>query len=176
MNISNGRCFAGWGNLVFFDTEEHQISHNRKALAKITNLGTQWKIIHDFKPTEYLEQTLSLYVAEEYSRRLLVCLEFQFPMIELEHTILDENNQVQIDTAVESNQLPKIGEWTRIEISHEKVDGKYFLSLSVGGREVGRKHVVDPHLRKLTDVKVYLGGKECFQPGFIRRLVVLKNQ
>ena len=47
----NDGFFAGWGNLVFFDTEEHQISAKKVTLAKITKLGNQWKIIHDFKPT-----------------------------------------------------------------------------------------------------------------------------
>ena len=42
---------------------------------------------------------------------------------------------------MESAQLPKVGEWTRIEISHEKTDDKFFLSLSVGGSEVGREEV-----------------------------------
>ena len=63
-------------------------------------------------------------------------------------------------------------------IGHEMVDEKYFLFLSVGGREVGRKEVTDPELRKLTDVKIGIGDsdEECRQPGFIRRLVVLENR
>ena len=77
-----------------------------------------------------------------------------------------------------STQLPKVGEWTRVEIGHEKVDEKYFLALSIGGREVGRKEVTDPKLRKLTDVKIGIGhwDEERRQPGFIRRLVVLEKR
>ena len=87
--------------------------------------------------------------------------------------------------AVKSTQLPKVGEWTRVEIGHEKVDEKYFLSLSLGGREVGRKEVTDPELRKLTDVQVCIGDqKVCIgdqiqegpQPEIIRRLVVLEKR
>ena len=94
------------------------------------------------------------------------------------HYILNDNNQLQTQTVVASTQLPKVGEWTRIEIGHEKVDEKYFLSLSVGGREVGRKEVTGPELRNLTDVKVYIGNnhEELRQPGFIRRLVFLEKQ
>ena len=65
-----------------------------------------------------------------------------------------------------------------MEIGHQKVDDKYFLSLSVGGREVGRKEVTDSELRKLTDVKVSIrraDEKRC-QPGFIRRLVILEKR
>ena len=72
-----------------------------------------------------------------------------------------------------STQLPKVGEWTKLELSHEEVDGKYFLSFSVGGREVGRKEA-GPDLRNLTDVEIDVGGSS--QPGFIRRLVVLEKQ
>merc|ERR1719204_721085 len=43
-----------WGNLVFFDTEEHRVTGVRQDLAGIPKLGPSWKIIHDFKPTEGL--------------------------------------------------------------------------------------------------------------------------
>ena len=78
-----------------------------------------------------------------------------------------------------SAQLPKVGEWTRIEFGHEKVGDKYFLYLSVGGREVGRKRVKNnPELRKLNDVEICMGEGESepCQPGVIRRLVVLEKQ
>ena len=77
------------------------------------------------------------------------------------------------------NPRPEVGEWTKIEIVHEKVGERYFLSLSVGGREVGRKEVKkNLELRKLTDVEVCIGIPEdriMHQPGFIRRLVVLEK-
>ena len=40
------------------------------------------------------------------------------------------------------------------------MDEKYFLSLSFGGREVGRKEATSPELRKLTDVTVVIGDPE----------------
>ena len=82
------------------------------------------------------------------------------------------------------NPRPEVGEWTKIEIGHEKVGERYFLSLSVGGREVGREEVEEEgrkknlELRKLTDVEVCIGIPEdrvMHQPGFIRRLVVLEK-
>ena len=104
---------------------------------------------------------------------------FPFPQIVLQYGIIGDNNQIQRKLTVgKSTQLPKVGEWTRVEIGHEKVDEKYFLSFFVGGREVGRKEVTDPELRKLTDVRVCIGhpDEELCQPGFIRRLVVLEKQ
>ena len=75
-----------------------------------------------------------------------------------------------------SNQLPKVGEWTRIEISHEEADGKYFLALSLGGKELGRKEMSEQ--KELVNVKFALGHhqRERCQLGFIRRLVVLEKQ
>ena len=118
---------------------------------------------------------------EKPFRHGLVGLCFSFPKIVLAHSILRLNNQAETGAFLQSNQLPEVGEWTRIEISHEEEEeeeGKYFLSLSVGGREVVREEVTDPQLRKLTDAKVTIGhtDRELSQPGFIRRLVVLEKQ
>ena len=154
-------------------------------MAKIPKLGSQWRIIYDFKPTEYLQAAnisrscRGLYVITGESRtpgNSYFATYFPFPKICLAHGFHVDNNQAQIQPAVASTQLPKVGEWTRMEIGHEKVDDKYFLSLSVGGREVGRKEVDDPGLRKPTNVKVRIGSlTQRIQPGFIRRLVVLEK-
>ena len=78
---------------------------------------------------------------------------------------------------MKSNQLLKLDEWSRIEISHleEEEGGNYFLSLSVGGKEVGRRGFELG--RNMTDVKIYRGlsGRRS-QPGFIKELVVLDKQ
>ena len=74
-----------------------------------------------------------------------------------------------------SSQVPEVGQWTRIEISHEERDGKYFLALSVGGQEV-EKTEAHPDFKKLADVQIIAGGtaREVIpQPGFIRRLAVV---
>ena len=175
---------SGWGNLVFFDTEEHQATERMggKKIAQIPKLGSQWRIIYDFKPTEYLQAStsrwgISLHTGDELTPgSSLIFTGFQLQTIVVALCIL--NNQAQTKTVVEGTQLLKVGEWTRIEIGHEKVDEKYFLALSIGGREVGRKEVTDPELRKPTDVKIFIGHpveKRC-QPGFIRRLVVLEKR
>ena len=154
-------------------------------LAEIPKLGNQWRVIHDFKPTEYLQAenppttaTLSLRVVFMGDNKTIIAIEFPFPKIGLAHAFHDENMERRTEYAVTSTQLPKVGEWTRVEIGHEKVDEKYFLALSVGGREVGRKEVTGPELRNLTDVKVYIGNydEERRQPGFVRRLVFLEKQ
>ena len=76
---------------------------------------------------------------------------------------------------LESRQLPTIGEWTRIELSHEEEDGKFFLSFAVAGRKMGRKEATDPEFREMTDVRINI-GRHKIQPGFIRRLLVLQKE
>ena len=48
-------CAACWGNLVFFDTEEHKISAKKTTLYQIQKLESQWKIIsnqQDIRPKQ----------------------------------------------------------------------------------------------------------------------------
>ena len=76
------------------------------------------------------------------------------------------------DVLILSDQLPKLHEWTRVEISHVEEGGKYFLSLSVGGEELGRKEWEMG--RNLTDVNIYCNKRfHLPQPCFIRGLLVL---
>ena len=67
--------------------------------------------------------------------------------------------------------MPKIGEWTRLEISHEEKEGKFFLSLAIGDKEVEKKKMKTTRMAKLTDVEISIG----WQPGFIKRLLVLEK-
>ena len=77
-----------------------------------------------------------------------------------------------------SDLLPNLCEWTRIEISHEGEDGKYFITFSVGGKEVLRTEVDESDFGNLEDVKIHIGGffSEWGQPGFVRGLSVLEKQ
>ena len=179
--------FAGWGNLVYFDTEEHQIpeGNGKIILAEFQKLGTQWKIIHEFKPTEYPQGTeptckkppVSLVIGlKELSGRGYVGIAFPFPKIDLVYRIHKDDKQRKTLMFLRSDQLPKLGEWTKIEISHEEENGRFFLSLTVGGMVVGREDVTDTELRNPTEVKICFG--QIFwpsQPGFIRKMVVLEK-
>ena len=94
----------------------------------------------------------------------------------------EDDNPVPPRQVAVGNQVPKVGEWTRIEISHKEEEGKYFLSLAVGGEHVGRGEVTDPVLKNPTDVKLEIGcrpgaaqGRTHPLPGFVRRVVVLQK-
>ena len=90
-------------------------------------------------------------------------------------------------TGLKIDHLPKLCEWTRIDISHEEEDGEYFIILSVGGKEVGRTQVDDSDFENLEDVKIHTGGmfedeydfesvEEAIQTGIIRGLVILEKR
>ena len=98
------------------------------------------------------------------------------PQIVLGGHLRNDDNQPRPRNVVFGNPVPNVGEWTRIEIGHEEEEGKYFLSLAVGGEHVGRREVTDPELKKSTDVKLEIGRRHTHThtlPGFVRRVVVL---
>ena len=157
--------FTGWGVLVFFDTEEHQIDGEEIILARIPRLGAQWKIIFDAK-FEGIEDVWML-EAEE-GNGVMFNLSFNSSKISL--TMCDEGNGMRI--RVVSDQIAKVGEWTRIEITHEEEeDGKYFLFMSVEGKVVGKEEVAIPRMER-ADVHVSSYG---YGGGILRRLVVLEK-
>ena len=122
------------------------------------------------KPTEYLDDPYTRFsLGVNVGGRVGLDIFFSSSHFGLERWDGDEEGQLFL----ESNQLPKIGEWTRIEISHEEEDGKFFLSFGVAGRELARKEATE--FRELADVIISIGSDSDLQPGFIRRLVVLQK-
>ena len=143
-------------------------------------MAAQWKIIHQFKPTEYkhnqgdhpppdVPNSLKIMTLDH-----MLCIKFPIPNIALHVLGLEPSKSEWL----ENDQLPKVGEWTKIEIGHEKAeDGKYYLSLAVGDKEV-KKEVEHCELWKMEDVKIVCGGRDwCpIQPGSIRGLVVCEKE
>ena len=144
-------------------------------LASFPKLADQWKVIFDFKPTELL--------GAHFPSCLLVIsssleLGISFPYEQANLWVTDLNAGLNADDVIVdlwSDQLLELDVWSRIEISHVEEGGRYFLSYSVGGKELGR---TDFGLgTNLTDVKICIGS-DCFstQPGLLRGLVVLDEQ
>ena len=139
-------------------------------MASIPKLAAQWKIIHDFKPTKFLmggELPVGLLVDLSSDGEFVLVISFPHPNIRLLGSWL--GNSV---ADMESNQLPNLQEWSRIEIGHVEEEGNFFLTLSVGGQQLGREACQLG--RNLTDVKIYSGLSPV--SGFIRGLVVLDKQ
>ena len=87
--------------------------------------------------------------------------------------IFAQNSQGNIEAHHRAYEVPKLGQWTRVEMTHEKVDGEFYLTLSLDRKEVARVEA-PPGLQRLTDVSITLAGGPDDQ-GSIRRLVVLGN-
>ena len=132
-----------------------------KLVTTIPKLETQWKILYDVKLTEHLQvkNPRKYYVALgiNVGRDAFVRAAVSPPQIVLGAYLRGADNQLQGRNVVTGDQAPNVGEWTRIEIGHEEEEGKYFLSLAVGGEHVGRREVTDPELKNPTDVKLEIG-------------------
>ena len=164
---------AGWGKLLFFDVGENATNNvPHKILAEIPKLATQWRVMYDFKPTA------TAHASEPCPSFALYSLGNEQVLV-IEVAFTSSSIFLGIDSfgpdLVVSCQVPEVGKWTRIEISHEEKDGEYFLALSVGGQEVGKTEA-HPDFKKLADVQIEAGGVNdglIPQPGFIRRLAVV---
>ena len=68
-----------------------------------------------------------------------------------------DSNEHETVVALSCTELPKLGEWTRIEIGHIKEgEDKYFLTLSIGGHEVARGDATEFGLWCKRDCQVYI--------------------
>ena len=165
--------------MIFFDTSEHQLGEKR--LFELPPLGGQWKIIFDFKPTEYIQDerqriVMSLVVGHNDPRVAGYSLAIGPPKIFLRCRIKHPNASVHEVGSVESNELPVVGKWTRVEISHEMEEDKYFLYLTVGGKELGKSDVTFAESRAAPPASTFLHlNVRHTQPGFVRRLVALRK-
>ena len=99
-----------------------------KILVQIPKFEAQWKVIHEFRPTGYPSENVSLAIKYEQPEENCVATIFAPSQLSLLHPS---------GFPINYNQLPTVREWTRIEISHEKEGDDFVLSLVVGGREVG---------------------------------------
>ena len=154
--------------------DEHEKQPDKLAkLRIISKLRPQWKVFHDFQPTSF-PQDETYHVAFAVSCRVdgasVVNLAIAFTCSRI---FLVQDDLAEADILIESSSLPKIGEWTRIEISHEEVNDKFYLGLTVGGALLGRREA-HPKLQRMKLVTATFGGggAHC---GFFRSLVVLEK-
>ena len=166
--------------MIFFDTSEHQLGEKR--LFQLPALGDQWKIIFDFKPTEYIQDerqriVMTLAVGHNDHRVTGYSLVIGPPKIFLCCCrIMHPDAGVQEVGLLESNELPVVGEWTRVEISREKEEDKYFLYLTVGGKELGKSDITFAESRAAPPANTFLHlHVRDTHPGSVRRLVALRK-
>ena len=181
----------GWGNLVFLDTKERRLpglifhpplppacdTEETKILARIPKLGSQFRIIFDFKPTGLHSddsdtdnyEVLNALIMLKDSRPLV----FPFTFMGIRLIYKDDQERTK-DTG--DMPLPKPGDWNRIEVSHEEgEEGKYFLSLTLEDKKMCREEMATNVFASLTDVGIKSGFSRFIfnsRHGLIRQLVV----
>ena len=155
--------------------EEHQIEVG--TLANIQKLGDQWKVIHDLKPTAYLSAgfvNTCTFALSLQSGSYFIAFSLERGSVGLgSYTHLYKEE----DIMVESMHLPQEGKWTRFELSREFDEnaGKYVISFSVGGVEVGKAEDENILYVQPEDARIYNPDEDGEISGFIRRIVVLEK-
>ena len=179
----------------YFDFGEHSLNHRisrANAVAEIPKLGVQWKVIYDFKPTasngiHSIGLGLAWFGEEGLERDL--CIAFHLGMV-----IMSYGGEIVGVT----NQIPEVGEWTRIELTQEFDEdvGRHTLSLSIGDNKVIQVDPLEPealsgeNIQKIghfdipnpSDVKpldtwicIGDGNGSVETKGFVKRLFVLEK-
>ena len=138
-------------------------------LATIPKLGKRWKVIFDFKP--------SVPPPDRYSPELSFMVDD-----DLFHSVAFSRSKAILTFGIwiglKTDHKLKIGEWNRIEITHDEgEDGRFFLSLSVGGRELGQMDVGFLEREEFFNVEVCLnyGPYDIPETMFIRRFLVIEK-
>ena len=136
-------------------------------------LGKEWRLTHDFKPTEYFDHfggSLHLTIggpSGDPGDRTPAIWPFN-----------QTSGNMIISSAVNGNKdyekyfvQPPVGVWTTIAISQTLEGNKYIYRISIGGEEV---HAVENRqAQEFQDVQVF--GSDPWhpaQPGSIRNLVI----
>jgi len=167
----------GWGKLVFFDVEEHEIKPDPESkhyrLANLPNLGAQWKVIFDLKPVKLVQAgRIRLVInlcGKEPGRHVRVgCM---FSKWWMQAPALVEGIDV---VNLEIFEIPKLFQWTRVEVTHERFDGEFLLTLALDGKLVA-KFDAHPELQRMTDVFIAAVATDSEDEGTIKRIVVLGN-
>ena len=148
-------------------------------------MASEWKIIHDFKPTAVVfpSTTFGL-VLSSSEPRVVLSLEILnvgfYNVHPLSVYLRLVNTAEDVNEFVASNHVLKLNKWNRIEITYEEEGGKYFLSFSINGRKSNKEEVSDDFdlgsLRgNFKEVEILTGHDEEHQPGIIKGITVLEK-
>ena len=136
----------------------------------IPTLGKEWRVSLDFKPTDYSNTTfttlLHLIVGKDGGSYPVTAIFFD-PEIGIFFDA-EVNGGIRESTLTDR---PPLGVWTSLEISQEKVGGKFVYRIVIGGEEFHSVENTQPE--EFEDVKVYASSPwNPPQPGSIKALLV----
>ena len=150
--------------MVFFNEVDVENIMWGNWVGTIPKLRPQWKILLEFLPLAARTNPLSLWVLCKEQQ----VLEIQFPVPNMSLTTLKcilPDHQY----AVECKAPFLEGDWSKVEITHEKEEGgeEFTLTLSMGGEEVGRFEAVPPILSNLSTLRLRTGAGNIRFRGFV---------
>ena len=171
--------FSGWGRLAYYDPDEHEITNHAITVARISKMASEWKIIHNFKPTDYpasIHPRTILSLSSSSTRGFML----ELNILPTEIAIYLASTGSSVEGVVASNHVPKLNNWSRIEITYEEEGGKYFLSFSINGRKSNKEEVSDDFdlgslKGSFEEVVILTGHDEENQPGTIKCITVLEK-
>ena len=161
---------------AFFLEEELEVSENN-LLATISKLGSEWRVVFEFKPTNYINGSfegwtnlLHLTIGGDIGRhgdRTPAIFFHPDRGIYICSSVGQDD-----DYCFQSSPLrPTLGIWTNIEIGQRENGNRLSYYISVAGEEV--HSVTNTQPREFADVKVYASDPWYTpQPGYIRNLSI----
>ena len=146
--------FPGWGRLVFFETKKvplhgFHLGDIFPTILDFPTLGNSWKVIFDLRPDEDTAAWQTTFI-RIYAGGALYCSANLCTPSRASLNLANGN-------VMSANYQLKMGEWNRIEITHEESEGGNF-SLSVGGKQSVKLDVGNLEQEKFSDVRLHLGS------------------
>ena len=128
-------------------------------------------VIFEFKPTELPPEVANVLCIFDNDNSKQVHILTQYTAVG--EMLLEVGDPPTEDIRID--QLQKVGEWTKIEVTHEVVDQHGFqgpvLTFSIGGKELTRE-MTSNMLENIEDIQIYTGDHAI---GIIRGLVLLEK-
>ena len=163
---------------VFDSADEQQLAHN-KILGLLPELGKEWRVSFEFRPTSYefnevanlIQLTTGGVSTEHGSMTPTISFEKgnneKIKMFMITSMNLNANFYFQLGSV----PVPKIGEWTKIEVDQRQEGCGYVVAISLANKEVSRIENLRP--RKFSNVIVLASNAvDEVQPGSIRQLTI----
>ena len=174
--MSSNPVEAGWQNVFTLTdwgiTGEYQLTFN-STLPTLCMLGKEWRVTHDFKPTECItdDSTNSLHLTikgnnDKYGDRTpTIFPSTTYGMMAISSAVNGDKNYTY------NAARPPVGAWTTIAISQTLEQGKYIYRIAMGGDEVHAVENSQPQEFQYVQVHASDEWHEV-QPGSIRNLEI----
>ena len=165
----------------YFDLGEHIITPRKSVLAEIPKLGSEWKVIFEFNPENFLRPSAFLVAIRIKLGREGYSLTFSPNGVQLRYEFpTSDGEMIEVDVDESAVGLPAIANWTKIEITcavYEETEEteeteKYAISVAISGIEVIK--MIDLETEQM-DATIGLGDELNTLSGAIRKLVVLEK-